>query len=725
MRRKITCHYLIIITTILIPICTVCGAMEADMKNNNPSEDPIVLRNEYLSITLGIEDGRLRLNSIKDSSDHEFLGDAQDNTSIWRIVFRSPSGESKEVESNKASFLGQQMNKFKWIVPLGEVQAEVHMSVRLNDKSHLSYWSISAKLPDRWKIYRVDFPIIPNIKPEKGLRMAAPFGWGLEYELKPGEAYDATYPSLVAAMQFVAFYNRGHGLYIGTHDPQANHKRFSMKARQDGISFTITNLPAIPEKGGGAWKLPYEAAVGVFTGDYYDAAQIYREWTFDAPWGKGGPISKRTIPQWLKDTDLWIRVKDVWSDTESEPVENLEMAKEAADFFGIPIALHWYTWHQIPFDTLYPEYFPAKPNFAEGVKALQAIGFHVMPYINGRLCDPKSKTWIEERADRSAARKEDGEPYTEIYGSKVPLNVMCPYTQQWQEKITALVDRLVNEYNVDGVYIDQISAASAVQCFNSEHNHPIGGGKFWADGYRKMLDMARSRLPKGKILTTEENAECWLDQFDALLLVNTPVGTKKVIPLFPAVYSGRTITFGFQYTLPEDLRDSAPWRAKMAQAFVFGSQLGWVSLSVLMAPEVRQEAEFLRTLARCRRFAHEYVVTGRFLGMLNAQGDNPLLRIEGKPSFGSGTYAMELPSVLTSAWLAENGSLGILMVNQSNEDHNVQVCLPLNKVGIQADKGFSVEKFGSEGKESDWQSTTAIQKVTIPARNAILLKIKK
>jgi len=167
--------------------------MEADMKNNKPSEDPIVLRNEYLSITLGIEGGRLCLNSIKDSSGHEFLGDAQDNTSIWQIVFRGPSGESKEVESSKASFLGQQMNKFKWIVPLGEVQAEVHMSVRLNDRSRLSYWSISAKLPNGWKINRANFPIIPNIKPEKGLKMAAPFGWGLEYELKPGEAYDATY----------------------------------------------------------------------------------------------------------------------------------------------------------------------------------------------------------------------------------------------------------------------------------------------------------------------------------------------------------------------------------------------------------------------------------------------------------------------------------------------------------------------------------------------------
>ena len=85
----------------------------------------------------------------------------------------------------------------------------------------------------------------------------------------------------------------------------------------------------------------------------------------------------------------------------------------------MPIALHWYKWHEVPYDTLYPEFFPPKPQFREGVKALQDAGFRVMPYINGRLCDPKSKTWTEG-GDKWAARDENGQPYTEVYGSKVP-----------------------------------------------------------------------------------------------------------------------------------------------------------------------------------------------------------------------------------------------------------------------------------------------------------------
>lgn len=32
--------------------------------------------------------------------------------------------------------------------------------------------------------------------------------------------------------------------------------------------------------------------------------------------------------------------------------------KQAAELFSVPIGIHWYNWHEIPFDTYYPNYFP-------------------------------------------------------------------------------------------------------------------------------------------------------------------------------------------------------------------------------------------------------------------------------------------------------------------------------------------------------------------------------
>ena len=663
--------------------------------------EQVVLDSGKLKLVFGT-DGSLK--SISDGS--EWL--TGEGGSLWKLDFRGPDDVTKEVASMDAILSEGQ---FKWVVPLGDKTAEVTMTVRLEKGSLISYWSLKAKLPEGWKITKSDFPTIPNIALTKGLKAAAPAGWGVEYEVKPGMSYGGTYPSCSAAMQFVAFYNRGRGLYIGAHDPQANHKHLGMKADENGARFTCTNFPAFPNThssdsnsfgstpsfGRGlnplpeTYKVPFEAAIGVFTGDYYDAAKIYREFTFKCPWGKAGPVSKRPIPQWLKDTDLWLRPRGA-------PEDNLEVTKQALKYFDVPTACHWYDWHVIPYDTLYPEYFPPKPGFAEAVKELQDMGTHVMPYINGRLCDPNSKTWNEEKGSQSAARQENGEPYTEVYGSKVPLNAMCPYTAQWQEKVAGLVDRLMNEVGVHGVYIDQIGAAYPVECFNAEHGHPVGGGHFWVDGYRKLLEKVRARLPKDRMITTEEDAECWIDQFDALLLVNTPSTGPTPIPLFPAVYSGRTITFGFLYIPADDLEKSLPFRVKMARCFLYGAQLGWIQPKAIMAPEASEEAEFLRNLARCRGRAHDFLAYGKFLGLVNVKGDNPRMKGEGSGSFG-GSYKIDLPSVMASAWCrqsehpdpsgqSEDGRTAIALVNMSDEAHEVVV------------KG---------------------RKVTVPARDALIL----
>lgn len=687
------------------------------MAAENPA---LTLSSGKLSLTFGASGESLALTGLSDATSHQWLSGTGEERSLWLVTLKGPDGATQEIRSRAASF--QSVTKttrgsaIKWSAPVGDKAAIVTLSIRLPKRSSLSYWSLQVEPPDGWQVVKADFPVLPNVRPSGGLKLAAPTGWGLEYDVCPTLNWSGTHPSLVSAMQFVAFYGSGHGLYVGLHDPQANHKHLAVKGSADGPGFTCTNWPAMPRPPEKVYKVPYEAVIGVFEGDYWNAAQIYREFTFKAPWGKAGTVSKRPIPSWLKDTELWL-VPD------AAPLDNVAQCKKAGEFFSVPISLHWYNWHEIPFDTLYPEYFPTKPHFEEGVKALQQAGFHVMPYINGRLCDPTSKTWTQEGGDKAAARQEDGKPYTEVYGSKVPLNVMCPYTAFWQQKIAGIVDRLTNQCGVDGVYIDQICAADANRCFDASHGHPVGGGHFWADGYRKLLDLARSKLPQDRILTTEENAECWIDQFDGLLLVNTPPQWgARVIPLFPSVYAGRTIPFGFQYFSPEDVKRSLPFRFKMARAFTYGSQLGWIGVGLITQPEAAKEAEFLRNLAHCRKSGHKYLLSGRFLGMQSVTGDNPTLSGEGPSPFGGGDYKIETASVIASAWQAEDRSLGIAVANMSDARRDVEIELPLKAAGLEA-SGLVMTVFGPDGKIGSSRTASAKQKLTMPARGATILSI--
>jgi hypothetical protein len=241
--------------------------------------------------------------------------------------------------------------------------------------------------------------------------------------------------------------------------------------------------------------------------------------------------------------------------------------------------------------------------------------------------------------------------------------------------------------------VDQISAAAAVLCFGKGHGHRPGGGAIWAEGYRALLDRARAILPSGAILTTEENADPWLDQFDALLLVNTPTDQGRIVPLFPAAYAGWTMTFGSHYIAGNDLEAGLPFRLKMARAFCFGSQLGWVTPQVAQ-PKHRREGEYLRALARCRRSAHEFLAYGEFVGVPGVRGAETLT-VTGRNIFG-GTYRLRTPAVMATAWRAEDGALGIAMTNIADRQQRVEVSLPAVEYDLGGD-AVRPREIGPEG----------------------------
>ena len=643
----------------------------------NSKDDLVTIQSEYLSAKFRTGKN-FALLEFRHPEGAQIFAPAPEGCEFWKLRLIGPDGTSPEITNKQAEFKGAVVLKsnpretilqFKWAILLApKKEAGVFVEGRFSRTEIRTFWRIRVELLEGWSVQRADFPIIPNIQPDERLKLAAPFGWGVEYPVKAGLRYEGTYPSCIVAMQFVALYQEGHGLYIAAHDAQANHKDFSVISEKPASAcLKISHTPPLPVKTGGIFELPYDIVLGGYEGAYFEAAQIYKEFSYITPWGKAGRLSRRRIPDWLKETDLWLR-------PDGSAADNLKATKKAMDFFAVPTALHWYRWHEIPYDTNYPDYFPAKAGFAEGIKELQKKGAHIVPYINGRLWDPAAVSWKKEGAANAAARSNEGLCYTEIYGSRVPNNVMCPYTELWQQKMAQVVRKMLLSFNVDGVYIDQICAAKAELCYNPAHGHPIGGGCFWHEGYRKLLKNIRENLPPEVILTTEENAECWIDLFDALLLVNTPMD-QEIIPLFLAVYSGRVINYGFLYYSADEPSNALSFRFKLAQNFIYGSQLGWIRPTNIMAKGAEREAAFLKKLIQARREARDFILSGEFLGLPEVGGDNPPVIVDGNCAFG-GTYSKKPPSVIASAWRSERGELGMLVVNHTPHVRNVEITPP-------------------------------------------------
>lgn len=647
--------------------------------------------------------------------------------SAWEIELRNPEGEKKIYSESGAQWKGYLLSEegkneihaqFNWaVITESGKPCEVNLGVRVEKDSALSYWSMEVVVPTGWNLLKADFPLISWLPLNKNIVMAAAHGWGLEYDLKPGVKHEGLYPSCLASMQFVAFYNRkGEGLYIGTHDPKACYKVFNLNALEKTAEFRVNNILAIPNKPVRKIKVPYEICIGAFQGDYYDAAMIYRDFSLTTIWGNIPTISKRKIAPWLKKTDLWLRPN-------SDDPENFEYLKTALDYFKETAhALHWYRWHKIPYDTYYPEYFPPKDFFKKQVAAAQKTGTYVMPYINGRLWDPAAKSWKTKKAKEIAVVNEKNECYTEVYGSKVPLHPMCPTTKLWQDTVKDLVKRIFKEIKTDGVYIDQIGASWPYVCYNPKHGHPLGGGSFWFEGYRKMLGAIRKELPKDKIITTEENAECWIDQFDAQLTLNMHASEGKWIPLYPAVYGERVINFGFLYFPEEDFVKSLPFRVKMQKCLLYGSQLGWVHPAIIMREKSVLDAELLKNYSLARSYAHDFVAGGRLLGLVDVLGKNPKVKGEGRCIFGP-MYPIDQKVVEASLWQAENGKLGLILANISDRDCAVQVKLPDNRIPAKFNKNAKYKCYDATGEAGSGKMANGQVKVTVAARGALIVSI--
>jgi hypothetical protein len=484
-----------------------------------------------------------------------------------------------------------------------------------------------------------------------------------------GVSLDGLYPNGWTDMQMFGLYDPAGGVLVMYQDPLASTKYIRASSEGHGLRVAFVWPAADHTVPGNDFLPPGRAAVVPHAGDWYDEALLYRAWVEAEAkwWPQAGQAGRPDTPAWMLDLP-------VWALGGGTPGDCVPAIKAFRAYMGVPCGFHWYNWHQIPFDVHYPEYFPAKPGFAEGVRELQQAGVRVMPYINGRLWDTGNKDF-QARAFPFATKDRQGKVYIEEYGSGAKLAPMCPTTKLWQETVQGIVKRLVGpEFNVDGVYIDQVAAASPRLCYDRTHGHPLGGGHWWTtQGYWPMLEKLQSDLARAypdKMLTTECTAEPFLHCFDGYLSWHWQ--ENQAVPLFPAVYSDKIRLFSRAYGAAGDV--SLVRRMKMAQQFVFGEQLGWLDPGVIKDDK---SGPFLRRLARLRYALRAYF-RGRMLRPPAVEG--PVEEVTGDWQWG-GVRMVTLAAVQVGAWKAEDGRVAVVLANLAERPQSFTLRLPTAEYG--------------------------------------------
>ncbi|HPA17677.1 MAG TPA: DUF6259 domain-containing protein [Verrucomicrobiae bacterium] len=578
-------------------------------------------------------------------------------------------------------------------------------------------WTLNVRdVPKDWSVWRVRFPQVCLAEPGAQSKLLFPRGSG---EVRAGVwrkafRFHGTYPSGWVSMQFMAAYDgeRRTGLYVATHDPSASTKDISIESRPEEGSVAISVEHPAADMGVGAngFSLSGTAVWQLFRGDWFDAAIIYRDWVrAEARW------YPRLGPEGRMDTPAWMRDLPAWAQTGGSPAECVDRVKEFAAFLGVPVGFHWYSWHRIPFDNDYPHYFPAKDGFAPAVRGLEAAGVHVMPYINGRLWDTRDRGTEDFEFTKvalpAASKDEAGKPYEETYGSKetdgskVRLAAMCPKTALWQKTVRETVLQLFGECGVSGVYIDQVAAAKPALCFDRTHGHPLGGGHWWTEGYWSMLEGLRATKPADRILTTECNAEPYIQVFDGYLTWHWQYDGQ--VPAFPAVYGGAIQMFGRAYR-GGPTKDLA-LRMKAGQQLVFGEQIGWLSPSVV---KEEKNAAFLREVVRLRHALRRYFYAGEMARPPRLLGEIPRVTADWQ---WEGTWPVTTDALLGGAWrLPRDGRLAMIFVNVSDAPVRAVVEFEAGRYGM-GSVPLSLTEAGAEGVAVN---PIFEREITVPARSA-------
>jgi len=619
---------------------------------------------------------------LEDIREIKNLPDRYDEYPIHPVTVTSLDVSGRDYHINKSENGGMQAT-FSWDgidLPEEKNVVTVQVTLDLPAGSGIGLWWIRVTNDSKqYGVWDTEFPRLGGFLKSGEYDIAFPgfnqgngATWGhLTKNCSDELTGEYLYPSM--PMQFFCASKGDSSVYVATHDPKAWFKRFGIHPGKKLWISTIAENTGLPGTG---YTAPFPVALGIYRGGWMEGCKIYRTFAQTVPWMKEGKLSQReSVPQNFKDVGLWMRVNEYIGPADGTIEQKNKPLLDAQKYFGVPLAAHWYQWHEIPFDVHYPNYFPTKPGIPEQARDLVSHGILTMPYINGRIVDISNSDFIRDYLPY-AAKDRQGRPFIETYA--VPSAVMCPYTEFWQDKVTEIVRRIVDEVGVDSVYIDQISAEGPKLCFDPSHGHPLGGGSWWVEGYEKMLEKIQQvchREGRNVSITSELPVEAYLNGLDGYLVWLLHQG--REIPMLTSVYSGYTLYFGSRARFENG---DLSWIFVQGRTFLWGSQCGWMGLEIFQK-EHEKKADFLKQAGQYRVACRNYLTYGELVDTF----DSPeLTKADGQANI------TEFPVVQGTLWKAESNSLAVLMVNYLDQVKNIEFTIRPAKYGLSDVKGFKI-----------------------------------
>ena len=534
------------------------------------------------------------------------------------------------------------------------------------------------------------------------------------------------------SMHFDAIYSKNlDGLFFGVWDSKQNSKRWDLTSSLiNGFGWTCVNIPnnmkCSPIQ---QWTIPYSIEIQSFNGDWYDAAQIYRNWAIKQEWCSKGTLLQRRnqdIPEWFLDTTCWLHVS----------VDNLlkgqkiDCEKYFSDFQDHKIGIwltHWGVDNK-RYDFPNPDRFPLTSKDKIVLSKLKEAGYSISGYIQ---LTAWTKTMPIYKANPNAENNLLRNFYGQILswgGTGYRKDSMLAYPGKlWQNVLTQVVGKMVDS-GFSVAYLDSGNHGGAHLNFTPSCSKNSGGGNDYVQNNRKLLTVLREEGRKKNpnfCTTTESFWEGNLHCLDAVMCVNSPSAYLEsdrvtAIPLAPAVYHDYAQLFATHYGRG-DLKGSAQGViAKTAQALLWGIMPGWELPHAMYRFSNPQRV--LKT-SKQRMAAYDagrkYLQYGKMLRPPIIKGDNPIIEIPWGIGWRDAVYNVKSSAVIGTTYEAKDGTLGIVLYNMDKTLHDVIV--QLDNLDYTGDKSSFHLLYPNN---IDFETNLKEIKISLPPQTPVILETK-
>lgn len=553
-------------------------------------------------------------------------------------------------------------------------------------------------------IEEVHFPCITMPFPQDEVQILVGVSQGWVYTFKADHEDGVLASGAFGSLRMTAAFDKNCGVYIDCRDEKNNLHDFLWSKKGDTLEYhSVHFLPCSPRYRKGN-KIDFENSIVTFTGNWYTAAQIYRQWALTTR-----NYKKRIRNNRQRELALWL-----WNRGDSEHV--IQPAEQLAADCGVPVALDWYWWHNNPYDTNYPNFWPPREGeavFKAAQKRLKEQGIYCQVYINGLTWDVDLEGFEADGGLDSAVVDRDGSVHAVEFNCYTHhrLGYMCGEGDIFKKRMMELVDHLV-EAGLPGIYMDMIGCAALHPCYNRKHHHAPGGGNYQARGYRKMIKDIRKKYPALQ-LSTESCNEIFMDCFESGIILSPSMERCcnqewiDCFPVFSAVYHGANTLFG-NYALldgippwdplwpPRDRwKNEEDWHAVCPDQFALelARTVSWgmqptvcnITMEQINDPRYADDYQWIVDISRFYYANRQYLYDGAMLDPAGFECKNIPVKFLQRGLFTTedkkNIMLRERPAVFHSAWQAPDGSRALILINYTREEQSCSwqgrtFCLP-------------------------------------------------